>query len=356
MNARIASLVLFASSSSLLGCPTAEGADAGVDAARADTSSADAWSAVDAPMLADAWAPDAPLPDAASDAARPLTCSPLAYEGSAAWTGRLTVEPGAALCAYWPREVVFSLPDDFETPVRDALRLALMRKSELRISAGAYALPTTSASSRLALPMCLSDEGAASLPVQAASAVTVARVEGDFSRRDGNYVRASFPVGASTIEFELGLDFATSRATLSAGPAMSHLDITAMRDNRLYASCSLRATQCWSLAFPGLATVQLDEHTWRSSPGLGFAAASHLAGMVRSTTVDIRDYSDITTVYGHHAFDRYSFFRLATPIEGACGIRIDASVDETWRAVLAACDGTPMGAAVVGTAMMRTCE
>ena len=290
------------------------------------------------------------------DAPRPPACIPGAYEGSAAWPGLFTVEAGASLCAYSPREITYMSPDDFETPIRDALRVALNRKSTIQISPGAYALPTTTTASRLALPMCLSDEGAASVGVTAASTINVETIEdGGFNFPDGHYVRASLPAGSATLDARIRLELASERATLSAAPATSHLDVSVSRTDRLYASCAIAPNACWSLAFAGLGELELDEHTWRASPGLGFAVATHLSGRIQETPIDISAYEDITTVYGHHAFDRHTFFRFAAPIGGACGLRVDNSVDDTWQAALADCNALPMGTPVVGTATSRSC-
>lgn len=304
----------------------------------------------------DAPTPAVDAPIARADAPRPPTCTPGAYEGSAAWPGLFTVEAGASLCAYSPREVVYMSPDDHETPVREALRAALNLKSTIQISPGAYALPTTTTASRLALPMCLSDQGATSVAVTAASTITVQTIEdGGFNLPDGHYVNASLPAGSATLDVRVRLELASDRATLTAAPATTHLDVSVSRTDRLYASCAIEPNSCWTLTFPTLGTLELDEHTWRASPGLGFAVATHLSGRIQETPVDISAYEDITTVYGHHAFDRHTFFRFASPIGGACGVRIDNSVEDTWQASLADCNALPMGTPVVGTATSRSC-
>lgn len=320
----------------------------------------DAFIARDAPA-ADAPAADAPTPvDAPTtpvDAPRPPACTPGAYEGSAAWPGLFTVEAGASLCAYAPREIVYTSPDDDETPVREALRNALSHKSTIQISPGAYALPTSTTASRLALPMCLSDEGAPSIAVTAASTINVETVEdGGFNLADGHYVTASLPAGSATLDARIRLELASDRATLTAAPATTHLDVSVSRTERLYASCAIAPNACWSLAFPGLGNLELDEYTWRASPGLGFAVATQLRGSIQETPVDIASYDDITTVYGHHAFDRHTFFRFAAPIDGACGLRVDNSVEDTWQASLADCEGLPLAMPVNGTATFRSCD
>ncbi len=315
----------------------------------------------DAFIARDAQATDAPTPPvdapiARADAPRPPACTPGAYEGSAAWPGLFTVEAGASLCAYSPREIIYTNPDDYETPIREALRDALSHKSTIQISPGAYALPTTTTASRLALPMCLSDEGMASVAVTAASTIMVQTIEGDgFNLADGHYVNASLPAGSAMLDARIRLELASDRATLTAAPATTHLDVSVSRTDRLYASCAIAPNACWSLAFPGLGTVQLDEYTWRASPGLGFAVATQLSGRIQETPIDISAYEDITTVYGHHAFDRHTFFRFAAPIGGACGLRVDNSVEDAWQASLADCNGLPMGTPITGTATSESC-
>ncbi len=292
----------------------------------------------------------ADLPDTASSG-----CTPIGAVGDSTWTGRLVVEPGAELCAYAQREIAFNLPEDFETPVRDALRAAIANKGRAVISAGTYRIPTANAATGIGLPMCVRDSTGSSA-AGASTSVAVQMIEGGFGGPDGYYVSATLPFEAGSLALEVTLPLEPPTLTFGTNPAPSHLPLRVLRGTEiLYASCALEQNQCTSVNFGELGSVVVDEHTWRASPGLGFAQTVAVRGNLQGQIVVIDTYDDLTTVYGHHAFDRYTFARFPVPVGGACGVRIRVNVENEWSASLADCNGIPLGSSFAGTATSRSC-
>ncbi len=339
------------------------GTDAGLDGAILPDATTD-----DGPSLTDAAA-DRALDGGASPDARAdggdggagdsgASCASSAYVGDPAWGARLTVEPGAALCAYPAREWSWHGADPLELVRQQALRDALARKSTITVETGDHRLPLATEARAFLLPMCVRDLGLPGPVATAATRVTVTRVEGGIGRPNGIYVESTFGLGAETLAFSIArpLTSATT-ALLGTAPIAEHQSgVTARRGTtRLYASCALRPTRCANLTIAGLGSVRLDEHRWSASPGLGLGVPIGLRGTLDGVSVDVRSYDAMTGVYSHHAFERTYLFRFASPVRGACALRVDFEIDGTGAAHLTDCDGVPRGAPLSFTATDVAC-
>lgn len=354
--------------------PPAPATDSGIDTgiqtdARPDTTAPDSTNHPDASDVVDSGArsdasdvadaggdvaPDGSTPDGGG------ACS--SYEGNAAWTARLVVEPGARLCAYPASEWIQMGGEAKEAVRRRALTEALAKKSVITMPAGTYALPTANETRAFLLPMCVRDRSGATPVATAASAVTSRRIEGGIGISDGIYVEATFGLGAQRLAALIERSISSTTATLAAGPVMSHDDgvnlrryTTSQSDGSLYASCAIRPTHCHSFALGAMGTLRVDEYRWVASPGLGLGIPLRLRGTLSGTAIDLSNYDDMTGVYSHHAFDRTYFYRFAAPIGGACGVRVDFNVEGTTAVFLANCDGTPTGSALAATRSDVSC-
>jgi hypothetical protein len=295
---------------------------------------------------------DGSLPDASGGA-----CSQ--YQGNASWTARLVVEPGARLCAIPSRQWLGREGESDAQMRQRVLTEALARKGTITMPAGTYAIATANETRAFLLPMCVEDLSGARPVATAASSVSAVRFEGGIGRDDGFYVEAQLGLGAETRSVVVARPITSAvTATLSASPVASHaFGVTATRSNGSgYVSCALRATHCYNLTLPGLGTARVDEYRWAASPGQGQAVPLRLRGTLDGAAVDVRSYESMTGVYGHHAFDRAYFFRFASPVRGACGVRIDLNSDDTATGQLAACDASPMGASFAITAATAACD
>lgn len=334
--------------------------DGGADAMSPDSGDAtsgdviDGSVAPDGSVLPDAMTPDATAPDGGGDGG---ACS--SYQGNAAWGAQLVVEPGARLCAVSAGQWNSGDPmETLEQMRRRTLREMIARKGTISIPAGTYRLPTMNESQAFLLPMCVSDANGTSPVPTAASMVSAVRFEGGIGRDDGFYVEADFALGADRLITTVSrpLTSATT-ATLSASPVTSHAQgVNARRSNNaLYVSCAIAPNTCTNLTVPGVGTVRVDEYRWASSPGLGLAIPLRLRATIDGTAIDLSSYDSMTGVYGHHAFERSYFFRFASPVRGACGMRVDLEFDSAtvhWTA----CDSTPMGSPITATTAMASCS
>jgi hypothetical protein len=343
--------------------PPAPTPDAGADAANDVAAQPDASSTPDATVDAtDVASPDVASPDVASpDVTTPDggagPCSQ--YQGNASWTARLVVEPGARLCAI-PSGQWLGREGESDAQMRQrVLTEALSRKGTITMPAGTYAIATANETRAFLLPMCVEDLSGARPVATAASSVSAVRFEGGIGRDDGFYVEAQFGLGAETLRVVVARPITSAvTATLSASPVASHaFGVTATRSNGSgYVSCALRANHCYNLTLPGLGTARVDEYRWAASPGQGQAVPLRLRGTLDGAAVDVRSYESMTGVYGHHAFDRAYFFRFASPVRGACGVRIDLNSDDTATGQLAGCDASPMGASFAITTATAVCD
>lgn len=280
------------------------------------------------------------------------------YAGNAAWGAQLVVEPGARLCAVSAGQWASSSPSEtLEQTRQRSLVEMLAKKSTITMPAGAYQLPTMSETRAFLLPMCVSDLSGARPVAAAASMVNVVRFEGGIGRDEGIYVESTFGLGAHTLATAVyrPLSSATT-ATLSANPVGGHFEgVNARRSNgALYVNCALRPNTCTNVMIPGVSTVRVDEYRWAASPGQGLAIPLRLRGTIDGTNIDLQSYESMTGVYGHHAFERTYFFRFASPVRGACGLRVDLGFDSAsvqWTA----CDATPMGAPITAPTTMLSC-
>ena len=338
--------------------PSGPSSDSGVDSRApetgADSRAPDSGDASVDDVIDSGVEPDVVAPDAGGDGG---ACS--RYEGNAAWGAQLVVEPGARLCAVSAGQ--WSSADPMETPEqmrRRSMREMLARKGTIQIPAGSYRLPTMDELRPFLLPMCVSDGDGSSPVAAAASRVSAVRFEGGIGRDDGFYVEADFALGSDRLVTTVSrpLTSATT-ATLSAAPIASHAQgVNARRSNNaLYVSCAIAPNTCNNLTVPGVGTLRVDEYRWASSPGLGLAIPLRLRATIDGSAIDLTSYESMTGVYGHHAFERSYFFRFASPVRGACGVRVDLDFDGAtvqWTA----CDSTPMGAPIASTAAMVSCS
>lgn len=333
--------------------PSGPSSDAGADARSPDSGDASGDDVIDSGAPQDSSAgPDVVAPDAGDGGA----CS--SYVGEPTWGAQLVVEPGARLCAVSAGQ--WNSVDPMETPEqmrRRSMREMIARKGTIQIPPGTYRLPTMDESRAFLLPMCVSDGDGSSPVAGAASRVSAVRFEGGIGRDDGFYVEADFALGADRLITTVArpLSSATT-ATLSAAPVASHAQgVNARRSNNaLYVSCAIAPNTCNNLTVPGVGTLRVDEYRWASSPGLGLAIPLRLRATIDGATIDLTSYESMTGVYGHHAFERSYFFRFASPVRGACGVRVDLDFDGAtvqWTS----CDSTPMGSPIASTAAMVSC-
>ncbi len=302
-------------------------------------------------VVMDSSAPDAAVPDGGP-------CSQ--YQGSAAWTARLAVEPGARLCAYPARQWA-SNPGESQAAMKERLlREAFAQKSTITIAAGSHALPTASEDRAFLLPMCVEDRGVAAGAATASARVQTSEGSGIGSTPDGPNVEATFMLGAEPLALRINRTAAEgATANLRATAQDAHYrGVNIVRGtSRLYASCALAANRCTTLAFGAAGSLRMDEHYWQAMPGFGFSAPVRLRGALDGVAVDVSAYDDMAAIYARHAFERALLFRFSAPIRGACALRVNVSdLGDPTTAQLTSCEGVAMGAPLAVTSSMTSCS
>jgi hypothetical protein len=271
--------------------------------------------------------------DTGEDTGEPAACEPGEYIGNAAvWAASITVEPGVRLCAFPARQMLGAEGETEGQTALRSLREQIAERSVIDVAPGTYALPTSSAREPLRLPMCVVEGAHEGVVIGPASEISVESVQ-------------------------VGRPYQSSSTTLTAAPqALHNSTLTLTLDNeRLWVPCNLAANSCTNVSFEGIGDLRVDEYTWASSPGLGFAAPIRVSGTVGGQAVEVSGYDRIATVYGHHAFTRDLLVVFDTPINGACALRLSAGFD-SWKAGFADCDGTLLGDMVSAPASRGRCS
>lgn len=305
------------------------------------------------PSVDSARAPDAPSAP---------SCLAGEYQGDPTWPVTFTVAPGSMLCAHPADAFVFDGNGSEAAAVERALSAALAAKGRITTVPGSYKIPNATTSKPFYLPTCLHRGEAFPVATSPAPNVEVERVEGGIGIDDGYYARADLGTAANPLAVQLSWPLNQTTLTLSTAPQASHLAPISMQapvsmqpTGALYVSCALRPNKCWELKI-GDAALQVDEYVWRASPGRGFASLTNVRGSVGGLSPTATDYASKTTVYGHHAFDRYHFVKLPSPQGNVCGVRIDIDVDEMWRVASADCSGKVIASLGTVRATSRACD
>ena len=296
--------------------------------------------------------------DTGEDTGEPAACEPGEYIGNAAvWAASITVEPGVRLCAFPARQMLGAEGETEGQTALRSLREQIAERSVIDVAPGTYALPTSSAREPLRLPMCVAEGAHEGVVIGPASEISVESVEAGIGIEPGEYVRAVLGFGGSLLQLQVGRPYQSSSTTLTAAPqALHNSTLTLTLDNeRLWVPCNLAANSCTNVSFEGIGDLRVDEYTWASSPGLGFAAPIRVSGTVGGQAVEVSGYDRIATVYGHHAFTRDLLVVFDTPINGACALRLSAGFD-SWKAGFADCDGTLLGDMVSAPASRGRCS
>lgn len=307
-----------------------------------------------------ATTPDGSRGDGGADTETPPNdggaCS--TYRGNASWRASLVVEPGARLCAYAARQWTPEAGETLEQMKQRLVRVGFESKSTITIAEGRHALPTSSESTAFLLPMCILDRGSPAGPAAAAASVSSTEGLGIGGTPDGTNVESTFALGAEALQLRINRTASEgATATLALRQSEHYRSVTIVRGDRLYANCGLVANRCTSITLGAMGALRLDEHGWQAMPGLGFSTPVRLTGTIDGRAIDVGAYESMVGIYTRHAFERVTVFRLATPIAGACAVRVDVNdLGDPTSVTLADCDGAPMGASIATGSSMVPCS